>query len=122
MPTTETFQANLKQLLTGFPDSFTLPQCQYFYSKVIVELGLNILDRFSADLIGQIPYPTASGGEGGGGRPGPAPGGGGAPPIIQPNTQGGGEGGGGRPSCIILAGLALGLRDSADQNAGKKVT
>lgn len=121
------FETSLTQFLEGFPATITLPQSQYLYSKVIVGIGLKILNRFQDDLIEPHSLFTRGGGQGGGGgggAAGPHPGGAGVvgAPIIQPDTKGGGSGAGGRPSCIILAGLALGLRDYADQNVGNKST
>ncbi len=109
------FNSQFQALLDTIPAGDTLPKWQFLYAQVIVSMGLRILQKFEADLVGRNPFLAQSGSQQQQQQPsvspGPIPGaGGGVSPIIQPDTKGGGSSGGGRPSVIIIATLALDLQ------------
>jgi hypothetical protein len=72
MSATDVFAENFQKLLREIPAGTSLPEFQFLYSKVIVSMGLQILQRFEKDAVGPDPAVQAAA-PNTGVKPGPAP-------------------------------------------------
>jgi hypothetical protein len=114
MSTPNPFSEQFLRLLGAMPDKYSLEEWQYLYREVIFSMGMQILERFSKDVLGPDPFVSRRGpfpsppppGHGPGYQPppGPQPGVAGHGPGYQP----GGHGPGYQPS-VVIAVTALGL-------------
>ena len=102
----DAFTEDFKKLLETIPDNFSLPQWQFAYRQVLYSMGMRILEKFPADVVG--PDPAGLGGSG--------------PRLaLSPGKSGGvtseGQTGGGHPSIICtLVCLVLGVTPSGGKN------
>ena len=60
MSATDVFAENFQKLLREIPAGTSLPEFQFLYSKVIVSMGLQILQRFEKDAVGPDPSVQAA--------------------------------------------------------------
>ncbi len=125
MSKSDAFEEKFRGLLREIPEGYKLAQWQFLYRTVIVSMGLEILQKFEADLVGPNPFlPKGDAqqqqqAQQPGVSPGPNPGAGHGVSPIQPDSRSGGQGGGGIPS-IIIAGVALGLQEPGEDKKGKQ--
>ncbi len=97
----DAFIEDFKKLLESIPSNYSLPQWQFAYRQVSYLMGMKILGKFSADVVG----PDPSGPPPAGPQPALGPG---APP---PREVSYGQSGGGHPSVIcgvVCAVLGIG--------------
>jgi hypothetical protein len=51
----DVFMEDFRELLDRIPDTYSLPQWQYAYRRVIYSMGLKILGHFPQDVVGPDP-------------------------------------------------------------------